>query len=155
MGRTIGCNMQSGADSALSQLRVQEFLDDVSNLESCENHLSWYNVDVATMLEGCRILGHSTNPADGSAIIFLQESVVVCNPEAGRIQHYPRGMVHCFVDDQRKKEDREDGDPVFSTELFSVSPREEELCYMLSCHEEHDVPNMQNEVARWLCWLNS
>ena len=147
--------MQSGGESALGQLRVQEFLDDVSNLESCEKHVSWYNVDVATMLEGCSILGHSTNPDDGSAVIFLKESVVVCAPLEGKIQHYPRGMVHCFVDDQRKNKERDEEEPLFSTELFSISPRNEELCYILSCTDEHDIPVIQNEVARWLSWLNN
>ncbi len=145
--------MQSGGESPLSQLRVQEFLDDVSNLDSCENHISWYNVDVATMLEGCRILGHSTNPDDGSAVIFLDKSVVVCDPRGGRVQHYPKGMVHCFIDDRRKEVKSED-DSLFSVELFSISPRNEELCYILSCDSEEDVPTIQNEVARWLGWLN-
>jgi hypothetical protein len=147
--------MQSGSDSALSQLRVQEFLDDVCNLKCCENHVSWYNVDVATMLEGCIILGHSTNPEDGSAVIFLKESVVVCDPLKGSVQHYPRGMVHCFVDDKRNNPEREEGEAIFSTELFSISPRDEELCYILSCEDEHEIPTIQGEVARWLSWLNS
>jgi len=155
MGRIVRSAMQGGSDSAMSQLRVQEFLDEVCNLESCENHITWYNVDVATMLEGCRILGHSTNPEDGSAIIFLKESVVVCVPEEGSIQHYPKGTVHCFVDDKRKNAERDDDEPLFSTELFSLSPRDEELCYIRSCEDEQDIPNLQNEVARWLGWLNS
>ncbi|MDC3291347.1 hypothetical protein OAV27_02530 [Euryarchaeota archaeon] len=154
MGRAVGWVMQSGSDSALSQLRVQEFLDEVCNLESCEKHISWYNVDVATMLEGCKIRGHSTNPEDGSAVIFLNESVVVCDPKEASMQHYPRGMVHCFVDDKRNNPEQEDGGPIFSTELFSISPRGEELCYILSCEEEHEVPIIQNEVANWLSWLN-
>lgn len=154
MGRAVGWVMQSGSDSALSQLRVQEFLDEVCNLESCENHISWYNVDVATMLEGCKIRGHSTNPEDGTAVIFLNESVVVCDPKEGSMQHYPRGMIHCFVDDKRNCPEQEEGEPIFSTELFSISPRGEELCYILSCEEEHEVPTIQTEVANWLSWLN-
>ncbi|PXY74432.1 MAG: hypothetical protein CXX81_21330, partial [Methanobacteriota archaeon] len=126
----------------------------VCNLESCENHISWYNVDVATMLEGCKIRGHSTNPEDGTAVIFLNESVVVCNPKEGSMQHYPRGMIHCFVDDKRNSDEQEEGEPIFSTELFSISPRGEELCYILSCEEEHEVPTIQTEVANWLSWLN-
>lgn len=150
--------MQSGGESPLSQLRVQEFLDDVSNMDNCVKHISWYNVDVATMLEGCRILGHSTNPDDGSAVIFLDKSVVVCDPQGGRVQHYPKGMVHCFVDDRRSKAKNvatgEAEESLFAVELFSISPRNEELCYILSCDSEEDVPTVQNEVARWLGWLN-
>ncbi len=155
MGRTFRSTMQSGSDSSLSQLRVQEFLDDVCNLDTCESHISWYNVDVATILGGCRILGHSTNPDDGSAVIFLEESVVVCNPIGGRIHHYPKGMVHCFVDDKRNDQSRLEDEAIFSTELFSISPRDEELCYILSCNDENEIPNLQSEVAKWLGWLNS
>ena len=155
MCRIIGVTMQRGADSASSHLRVQEFLDEVCNLESCENHITWYNVDVATMLEGCRILGHTTNAENGSAVIFLNESVVVCNPKEGSIQHYPKSVVHCFVDDRREKSERDEDEPLFSMELFSLSPRDEELCYILSCQDEQDIPNLQNEVARWLGWLNN
>tara|TARA_B100001750_G_scaffold159642_1_gene128661 strand:+ start:1876 stop:2343 length:468 start_codon:yes stop_codon:yes gene_type:complete len=155
MCRIIGVSMHGGSDSAVSHLRVQEFLDEVSNLESCENYITWYNVDVATMLEGCRILGHTTNSENGSAVIFLKESVIVCDPKEGSIQHYPKGVVHCFVDDRRKNIEREEDEALFSTELFSLSPRGEELCYILSCQDEQDIPKLQNEIARWLGWLNN
>ena len=139
---------------AQGQLRVQEFLDDVADLDVCKEHLQWYNVDVATLLEGCRILGHTTNSRDGSAILFLDSSVVVCNPKAGKIQHYPKSMVHCFVDDHRTGEETARDGVVFSVELFSISPREEELCFMLECQKEHEIPTAQREAARWLGWLN-
>ncbi len=145
--------MHTGTESASSQLRVQEFLDAVSNQKECKEHLQWYNVDVAAMLEGCSIKGHSINPENGSAVIFLKESVVVCDAKKGRLQHYPRGMVHCFVDDNRLKVS-EAADTLFSVELFSISPREEELCHLLSCQHEHEIPAAQQEVSRWLGWLN-
>jgi hypothetical protein len=145
--------MHRGSESALSQLRVQEFLDEVSNQKECKEHLQWYNVDVAAMLVDCTIKGHSINPENGSAVIFLKESVVVCDARKGRVQHYPRGMVHCFIDDNRRKPNKST-DSLFSVELFSISPREEELCYLLNCKHEHEIPDAQHEVSRWLGWLN-
>lgn len=145
--------MHKASESALSQLRVQEFLDEVSNQKECKEHLQWYNVDVAAMLEGCAIKGHSVSPADGSAVVFLGESVVVCDAKKGRMQHYPRGMIHCFVDDNRRKAEPT-ADSLFSVELFSISPREEELCFLLNCEHEHEIPDAQQQVSRWLGWLN-
>ena len=144
----------SGAPAAVSELRVQEFLDDISCLEVCQDHLQWYNVDVATLLQGCNIQGHTTNPKDGSAILFLESSVLVCRPETGKLQHYPKSMVHCFIDDHRRNDAPPTDDIVFAVELFSISPREEELCFMLECNQEHEVPSAQREAARWLGWLN-
>ena len=142
------------AQKAQGQLRVQEFLDDVADLCVCKEHLLWYNVDVATLLEGCSIRGHTTNPKDGSAILFLDSSVVSCHPRTGRLQHYPKSMVHCFVDDHRHGGEAAPDGVVFSVELFSISPRDEELCFILECHQEHEIPAAQREAARWLGLLN-
>ena len=142
------------AQEAGGQLRVQEFLDDVAELVVCKDHLQWYNVDVATLLEGCNIHGHATNPRDGSAVIFLDRSVVVCHPRTGKLQHYPKSMVHCFVEDHRSSGSTSKDGLIFSVELFSISPLEEELCFMLECREEHEIPCAQRQAGLWLGWLN-
>jgi len=151
LGRTP---MQTGSDSALSQLRAQEFLDEVSHLKVCDEHQTWFQVDVASMLQGCVIRGHCVDKSEGRAVIFLNGSVISCDPILGKIQHYPRGIVHLFVDDNRCGASTEPDTPLFAVELFSISPREEELSFILSTDVEAEVPQLQETVARWLGWLN-
>jgi len=138
----------------MSDLRMQEFLDRVAGLPISGDQRDWYNVEVASAIDGCRLLGHEVDPADGSALLFLNKSVLLCMPSVGHLAHYPRHLVHCFVDDYRRNGKGEDG-LVMRAELFSISPCEEQLCWEVQCRSEHEVPAVQSSVARWLRWLNT
>jgi len=39
-------------------------------------------------------------------------------------------------------------------ELFSITPKGEQLAWERCCRSEMEVPGVQNVVARWLSWLN-
>ena len=78
---------------------------------------------------------------------------MLCCPKSGRIHHYPKHLLHCFVDDNRSKSIDVDG-VLIRAELFSISPNEEQLCWECSCRSELEVPEMQSKVSRWLSWLN-
>ena len=72
-------------EETVSQLRIQEYLDDVSGLDIPHSHSQWYNIDVASLLNGSSIEGHELDPSTGSSLIFLSRSVMLCCPESGRI----------------------------------------------------------------------
>ncbi len=141
------------AEEAVAQLRVQEYLDDVSQLDIPPAHTEWYNVDVASLLTGSRVLGHEVDQCTGDSLLFLERSVMFCSPSAGKMQHFPKHLLHCFVDDNRGKCQEHDG-VLFRAELFSISPTEEQLCWEHCCRSEMEVPEIQGRVARWLSWLN-
>ena len=141
-------------DEAIANLRVQEYLDDVSNLNLSTSESQWYNVDVATLLVNCKVVGHDIDEATGASLIFLEKSVLMCCCNSGKMHHYPKHLLHCFVDDKRDSHDNPDG-IIFKAELFSISPSEEQLCWEEVCHSEIQVPSVQNKVSRWLSWLNS
>ena len=42
-------------------------------------------------------------------------------PEESAIHHFPKNMLHCFVDDFRRLGSQDDG-ILFKAELFSISP---------------------------------
>ena len=46
----------------MAHLRVQEYLDDVSELDIPSSQTEWYNVDVASLLNGSKVLGHEVDP---------------------------------------------------------------------------------------------
>ena len=146
------CSM--GQEEAASQLRIQEYLDDVTGLDIPNSFSQWYNVDVASLLSGTKILGHELDPVSGSSLIFLERSAMLCCPETGRIHHYPKGLLHCFVDDNRSECNEADG-VLMRAELFSISPNNEQLCWECCCRSELEVPEIQSKVSRWLGWLNA
>ena len=45
-----------GQEEATSQLRIQEYLDDVSGMDIPHSFSQWYNVDVASLLSGSKIV---------------------------------------------------------------------------------------------------
>ena len=139
--------------SALTDERLQHFLDSISSISMSNKNRDWYNVEVTAAIDGCSIKGHEINPSTGSAIIFLRNSLMLCVPEKGHLAHYPRNLVHCFLDDFRKNGQDANG-AVMRAELFSISPSEEQLAWELMCYSEHEVPNIQASVSRWLRWLN-
>jgi hypothetical protein len=139
--------------AAVTDLRFQEFLDSVSSLSLKNGEKDWYNIEVTAAIDGCSILGHEVDPHSGSSLIFLKNSLMLCVPSKGHLAHYPRHLVHCFVDDFRRNGKEENG-MVMRAELFSISPSEEQLAWEKKCFSEHEVPTIQASVSRWLRWLN-
>jgi len=142
-----------GVDEGFTQLKVQQYLDDVSRLNIPSSQTQWYNVDVANMLADTRIMGHEVDETSGSSLLFLERSVMLCCPESGKMHHFPKHLLHCFVDDNRSKCDAADG-VLMRAELFSITPKGEQLAWERCCRSEMEVPSVQNAVARWLSWLN-
>ena len=48
-------------EEAVHLLRKQEYLDEVSSLGLSPSYSTWYNVDVATLLNRTRIVGHEVD----------------------------------------------------------------------------------------------
>jgi hypothetical protein len=142
------------AEETMAHLRVQEYLDDVSELDIPSSQTEWYNVDVASLLSGSKVLGHEVDQSTGDSLLFLEKSVMLCSPSAGKMQHFPKHLLHCFVDDNRCECSEHDG-VLFRAELFSISPTEEQLCWERCCRSEMEIPDVQSRVARWLSWLNT
>ena len=138
----------------MAHLRVQEYLDDVSELDIPSSQTEWYNVDVASLLTGSKVLGHEVDRCTGDSLLFLEKSVMLCNPSAGKMQHFPKHLLHCFVDDNRCECSEHDG-VLFRAELFSISPTEEQLCWERCCRSEMEIPDVQRRVSHWLSWLNT
>jgi hypothetical protein len=142
------------AEETMAHLRVQEYLDDVSELDIPSSQTEWYNVDVASLLTGSKVLGHEVDRCTGDSLLFLEKSVMLCSPSAGKMQHFPKHLLHCFVDDNRCECSEHDG-VLFRAELFSISPTEEQLCWERCCRSEMEIPDVQSRVSHWLSWLNT
>ena len=71
------------AEETVAHLRIQEYLDDVSGLDIPPSHTEWYNVDVASLLTGSKVLGHEVDQGTGDSLLFLERSVMLCRPSAG------------------------------------------------------------------------
>ena len=78
---------------------------------------------------------------------FFSASLIFCSPELGIIRHYPRNLVHCFVEDKRTKPDPEAPELLFRAELFSVTPENEQLCWVRDCVKQHDIPSAQSAIS--------
>ncbi|PDH23947.1 MAG: hypothetical protein CND29_03160, partial [Marine Group II euryarchaeote MED-G36] len=91
-----------------SQLKVQQYLDDVSRLDISPDQTQWYNIDVAAILSGTNVVDHEVDESSGSSLLFLERSVMLCCPKSGQMHHYPKHLLHCFVDDNRNKCDAVD-----------------------------------------------
>ena len=135
------------------QLKVQEFLDEVTSLGLSDRFNDWYQVDVSAMLKDCKILNHEVDPISGDALVFLKSSLLFCSPELGVMRHYPRSLVHCFVEDKRSNNDA-DEELLFRGELFSVTPESEQLCWVRDCTNDHEIPSTQSFISGWMKWLN-
>lgn len=140
-------------ESAYTSERLQAFLDSVASMSLEHKFHEWYNVEVAAAIDGCKIHGHEVNSDSGSSLLFLNKSAILCVPKKGHIAHYPRHLIHCFVDDFRHNGEHDDG-LVMRAELFSITPSEEQLAWEVKCRSERDVPAVQSSVSRWLKWLN-
>ena len=62
------------AEETAGQLRVQVYLDDVSNLDIPSSQTQWYNVDVASLLTSTKILGHEVDKCTGDSLLFLMRA---------------------------------------------------------------------------------
>ena len=140
-------------EEAVHLLRKQEYLDEVSSLGLSPSYSTWYNVDVATLLNRTRIVGHEVDSETGQSLVFFDRSVMLCCPASGKMHHYPKHLLHCFVDDNRCDCSEHDG-VLFRAELFSIYPKGEQLCWEACCRSEMEVPEVQTKVSRWLSWLN-
>ena len=143
--------MQAG--EAVAAERVQAFLDDVSRMQLKPDHMTWYQVDVANIIQKTQIHHHEISEDTGESLLFLENSLVWCSPNTGQVHHHPRHLIHCFVDDYRLAE-RKEGDPLFRGELFSITPQNEQLCWLLESDEQQDLPIIQSKVSTWMAWLN-
>jgi len=55
---------------------------------------------------------------------------------------------------QKQKDQSASLDTLFRAELFSISPKDEQLCWEKCCNSEVDIPNLQSKVSNWIGWLN-
>ncbi|MGB1588666.1 MAG: hypothetical protein ACPHJD_07620 [Poseidonia sp.] len=132
---------------------LQSFLDDLTRCRLPPHQHQWFQVDVATMMANTPIHFHELDKENGKSLLFLNESLVMLCPEQHVVHHFPRHLVHCFVEDRRHHLTVDD-DTQFRAELFSISPLEEQLCWVEHSPSVHDVPTIQSKVAKWMAWLN-
>ena len=112
------------------------------------------NEDIDTdQIIPARFLTRQTIDGTGECLLFLEKSLVWCSPRTGQVQHHPKHLIHCFVDDYRLGK-RKEGDPLFRGELFSITPQNEQLCWLLESNEQKDLPHIQQKVSKWMAWLN-
>ena len=105
------------------------------------------------MFSSTPLLHHELDRESGESLLFLHDSLVLLCPQQRILHHFPRHLIHCFVEDRRHHVVREDT-AVFRAELFSISPLEEQLCWISKCDEDHEVPVVQQRISRWMRWLN-
>ncbi len=129
------------------------FLDALNACDLLPRQQEWFNVDVAAMFASTPIHFHELDLDTGKSLLFLNDSLTLLCPQEHVLHHFPRHLIHCFVDDRRHHVLMDD-DPVFRAELFSISPLEEQLCWVAQSANEHDVPTLQSKIAKWLAWLN-
>ena len=140
--------------SAEGVARLQTFLDEVANLELPDAQHQWYQVEVATMLDGSEILMHEVQPLTGAALLFMNNGVVLAEPCCRGLRQYPKHLLHLFVEDFRGTASSNADGLLYRVELFSISPADEQLCWLHECRQEHDIPAAQTSTARWMRWLN-
>ena len=71
-------------EEAVHLLRRQEYLDEVSSLDLPSSYAAWYNLDVATLLNRTRIVGHEVDTVTGQSLVFFDRSLMLCCPVSGR-----------------------------------------------------------------------
>jgi hypothetical protein len=147
-----------GAENKVGELHFQEFLDEITELDLDPRIQSWYTVDVTAMLGDVDILYHEINDENGCSLLFLPKSIIHFCPNDRKMQHYPKHLVHCFVDHELPKKQNlhsTENKSVFSAEMFSISPSDEHLNWSICAHSENEVPQLQARTARWLRYLNT
>tara|TARA_B100001113_G_scaffold343734_1_gene331352 strand:- start:131 stop:568 length:438 start_codon:yes stop_codon:yes gene_type:complete len=144
-----------GAENELGELHIQEFLDELADLNLEPKIQSWYNIDVTAMLGDANILYHEINNETGCAILFLPKSIIHFCPNQRKMQHYPKHLVHCFVDHPAENQQTNPYKSVYSAEIFSISPSNELLNWSIQTNSERDIPKLQEKTALWLRYLNA
>jgi hypothetical protein len=150
--------MPMGAENQVGQLHMQEFLDELADLDLGSQIQSWYTVDVTAMLGDVSILHHEINKKTGCSLLFLPKSIVHFCPNTRKMQHYPKHLVHCFVDHEKSTKQNlqtTENKSIFSAEMFSISPSDEHLNWSICAHSENEVPQLQERTARWMRYLNT
>ena len=132
---------------------LQQFLDDLTQCNLPPRQHQWFHIDVAAMFSSTPIHAHEVDQDNGKSLLFLNDSLVLLCPQQHILHHFPRQLIHCFVEDRRHHVLHDD-EPVFRAELFSISPLEEQLCWVINSAEEHQVPVLQAKIAKWMAWLN-
>tara|TARA_Y100001938_G_C7868049_1_gene318911 strand:- start:138 stop:584 length:447 start_codon:yes stop_codon:yes gene_type:complete len=139
-------------ESSEGETIVQNFLDRISTLELSQRQKDWYLIDVLAIIDGYTV-EHFEVDELGDSLIFLKSSLLFCSPELGVIRHYPKSLIHCFVEDRRVKID-EKTTLLFRGELFSVTPESEQLSWLRDALEAHQIPEVQWAIGKWMKWLN-
>ena len=141
------------AEHANCEAGWQEYLDHISKCDLPQRQQEWLHIDVRAMFSSTPLIHHEIHEETGESLLFLHDSVVLLCSQQRILHHFPRHLIHCFVEDRRHHVVRED-DTVFRAELFSISPLEEQLCWVSSCEEIHEIPVEQQRISRWMRWLN-
>ena len=144
-----------GAENQVGQFHIQDFLDQIADLDLDHRIQSWYTVDVTAMLGETNIVHHEINHETGCSLIFLSKSIIHFCPNSRKMQHYPKHLVHCFVDHNDKIQQSTENSPVYSAEIFSISPSNEHLNWAVHTNSETDIPGLQAKTARWIKYLNT
>jgi len=131
----------------------QEFLDSLVDHHLSKPVVDWYTLDVLTTIGESKIIEYDINEPTGQSLLMLKNSAILCNPETLSLRHYPRHLLHCFVEDLRKQPDPDLPGAVFQIELFSVTPRHEQLSWTHCAHNEREIPSLQSAAGRWMNWL--
>ena len=95
-------------ESSYSPERLQAFLDSVSSMSLEHKFHEWYNVEVAAAIDGCKFTATKSILTPVITVVPQQECRSL-RPEKGHIAHYPRHLIHCFVDDFRHNGEHDDG----------------------------------------------
>lgn len=141
------------AEHASNEAGWQEYLDHVSRCDLSQRQQDWLQVDVRAMFSSTPLVHHELESSSGESLLFFSESIVMLCPQQRILHHFPRHLIHCFVEDRRHHAIRDD-DVLFRAEIFSISPLEEQLCWVTQCEEAHEIPSIQQRIARWMRWLN-
>tara|TARA_B100000902_G_scaffold80097_1_gene84791 strand:+ start:1299 stop:1736 length:438 start_codon:yes stop_codon:yes gene_type:complete len=144
-----------GAENQVGQLHIQKFLDEISDLDLDPRIQAWYTVDVTAMLGDSNILHHEINDETGCSLLFLPKSIIHFCPNNRKMQHYPKHLVHCFVDHFDENQQSTENKTIFSAEMFSISPCDEHLNWSVHTNSERDIPQLQAKTAHWLRYLNT
>ena len=131
----------------------QEFLDTLVDYRLSKSVIDWYTLDVLTTIGESRVIEYDIKKSTGEALLMLNNSAILCDSETLSIRHYPRHLLHCFVEDLRKHPDPAHPDTIFQIELFSVTPRNEQLSWTHCAEDEREIPSLQSVAGRWMNWL--
>ena len=131
----------------------QDFLDSLVDLHLSKPVVDWYTLDVLTTIGESVIMEYNINESSGQSLLMLKNSAILCDHETLCVRHYPRHLLHCFVEDLRKHPDPDHPGAVFQIELFSVTPRHEQLTWTHCAYDEREIPPLQSAAGRWMNWL--